>query len=166
MENTFPLTRNTVLYVFKTAPNSGEGFLISTHGLSWGDFWLWNHNLLMVLKARGERRGAPLTLADVFLGLGSGFGGAGFCRDQLNYTNTANNSHWHQKEHKRTIKDDIRFDYGFVHFEDYLFLFLAVGNSIKTLAFHNCFHPGFPSEWQVRSKSRLISPWSRIAPRE
>lgn len=29
-----------------------------------------------------------LTLADVFLGLGSGFGGTGFCRNNLNYTNT------------------------------------------------------------------------------
>lgn len=32
--------------------------------------------------------GAPLTLADVFLALGSGFGGAGFCEDKLNYANT------------------------------------------------------------------------------
>lgn len=31
----------------------------------------------------GRWVGAPLTLADVFLGLGSGFGGAGFCRDKL-----------------------------------------------------------------------------------
>lgn len=31
--------------------------------------------------------GAPLTLADAFLALGSGFGGAGFCKDKLNYAN-------------------------------------------------------------------------------
>lgn len=30
----------------------------------------------------------PLTLADVFLGLGSGFGGTGFCGNNLNHTNT------------------------------------------------------------------------------
>ena len=41
-----------------------------------------------LLKKPKRGGGAPLTLADVFLGLGSGFGGAGFCKDKLSYTNT------------------------------------------------------------------------------
>ena len=42
---------------------------------------MWNCNLFTDEKAKvGE--GAVLTLADVFLGLGSGFGGAGFCKDK------------------------------------------------------------------------------------
>lgn len=42
----------------------------------------------------------PLTLADVFLGLGSGFGGTGFCRNNLNYTNTETDAISTEKEDK------------------------------------------------------------------
>ena len=42
---------------------------------------IWNYNSFTVEKAKAGE-GAPLTLADVFLGLGSGLGGAGFCKDK------------------------------------------------------------------------------------
>lgn len=55
----------------------------------------------------GRWVGAPLTLADVFLGLGSGFGGAGFCRD-INYTNTVYPQD-QKKKKKNTTKDNSPF---------------------------------------------------------
>lgn len=67
--------------------------------------------------------GAPLTLADVFLGLGSGFGGAGFCNDKINYINTDKDNPQHQKEHKKATKTTVHFDYDFVHLKIFRSIF-------------------------------------------
>lgn len=82
--------------------------------------------------------GAPLTLADVFLALGSGFGGAGFCKDKLNYANAdkgnpqynppthspkKTNKKLNQKNTKRLQKTTVHFDYDFVHLKNISFYF-------------------------------------------
>lgn len=81
--------------------------------------------------------GAPFTLADVFLALGSGFGGAGFCKDKLNYANTDkvqlflprhppkknSTKKLNQKNTKRLQKTTMHFDYDFVHLKNIKFYF-------------------------------------------
>lgn len=61
---------------------------------------IWNYNSFTVEKAKAGE-GAPLTLADVFLGLGSGLGGAGFCKDKWSYTNTEKDNPQHQKKQQQ-----------------------------------------------------------------
>lgn len=68
--------------------------------------------------------GAPLTLADVFLGLGSGLGGAGFCKDKLNYTITEKDNPQDQKARSKTAKDNSPFfDYDSVHLKIFRSIF-------------------------------------------
>lgn len=82
----------------------------------------------------------PLTLADVFLGLGSGFGGTGFCRSNLNHTNTETVTIINKKkEGKRVEKITTGSDCGSMHFD--LVLSFSIGHYLQ---------PGFASDGQIR----------------